>query len=80
MNVILILLDFSDGSGSVVPFGGHQCVCETKTDRYDWTSVGISVSVALILTGAVSRAGGKGGGIPGGASSGSLPAAFDPAV
>ena len=46
MNVIFNSADFSDGSGSVVPFGGHQCVCETKTDRYDWTSVGICLGGA----------------------------------
>ena len=42
----------------VVPFWGHQCVCETKTDRYDWTSLAF-VSVALILTGVVSVPGAR---------------------
>ena len=77
MNVILILRIFLTAAGVLFLLGDINAYVRQKlTDTIGllWAFV----AVALILTGVVS--GGKGGGIPGGASSGSLPAAFDPAV
>lgn len=79
MNVILILRIFLTAAGVLFLLGDINAYVRQKlTDTIGllWAFV----SVALILTGVVSVPGARGGGIPGGASSGSLPAAFDPAV
>mgnify|MGYP006982963188 CR=1 FL=1 len=79
MNVILILRIFLTAAGVLFLLGDINAYVRQKlTDTIGllWAFV----SVVADFNGCGLRAGGKGGGIPGGASSGSLPAAFDPAV
>lgn len=79
MNVILILRIFLTAAGVLFLLGDINAYVRQKlTD-----TIGLLVGICLggaDFNGRGLRAGGKGGGIPGGASSGSLPAAFDPAV
>ena len=79
MNVILILRIFLTAAGVLFLLGDINAYVRQKLTDTIWTSVGICLGGAD-FNGRGLRAGGKGGGIPGGASSGSLPAAFDPAV